>query len=45
MEKITCKEKGCGKVIEGYNKNHVEYLLKQHMLWHENKERKTKREK
>lgn len=30
MEKIECDK--CGKTIEGYNKNHVEYLLAQHKL-------------
>ena len=29
-EKIICDK--CGKIIEGYNKNHVEYLLAQHKL-------------
>ena len=30
MEKIECKH--CGKIIEGYTKKQVEYLLKQHTL-------------
>lgn len=30
MEKISCKH--CKKVIEGYTKKHVEYLLKQHTI-------------
>ena len=32
MEKLTCKI--CGKVVEGYNKNHVNFLMMQHMLVH-----------
>ena len=30
MEQIVCKF--CGKVMEGYNHEHVEYMLAQHML-------------
>lgn len=30
MEKTKCNK--CNKIIEGYNKNHVEYLLAQHKL-------------
>ncbi len=30
MEEIKCSK--CGKVIEGYNKNHLQYLLDQHTL-------------
>lgn len=30
MEEIKCKH--CGKIIEGFTKNQVEYLLKQHTL-------------
>jgi len=30
MEKLVCKR--CSKVIEGYNENHVKYLLKQHQI-------------
>ena len=30
MEKIKCEK--CGKVIHGYTKNQVEYLLEQHKL-------------
>lgn len=42
MEKIICEI--CGKEIEGYKTSHVEYLLKQHKLTHDNinKEEKTK---
>jgi len=32
MEKITCEI--CGKLIEGYTENHVEFLMKQHKLVH-----------
>lgn len=32
MEEITCEI--CGKKIEGYSKNHVKYLMAQHMLTH-----------
>jgi hypothetical protein len=35
MEKVKCKI--CGKEIEGYNKNHAEFLLKQHSLTHDKK--------
>jgi len=38
MEKQTCKK--CGKVIEGYTKNHVEHLMQQHNLKHEREEKK-----
>jgi len=37
MEKQTCKK--CGKVIEGYTKNHVEHLMQQHNLKHEREEK------
>lgn len=30
MEKIKCDK--CDKVIEGYSKEHVEYLMAQHNL-------------
>jgi hypothetical protein len=32
MEKRTCSE--CGKEVEGYNRNHVNFLLMQHQLKH-----------
>ncbi len=42
MEEITCEF--CGKIMEGYSKNHVEYMLAQHILSkHPNKN--VKREK
>jgi len=40
MESIKCKK--CGKVIEGYTKNQVEYLLAQHDLSKHRKEVKQK---
>ena len=30
---MKCKK--CGKIIEGYTKNHVEHLMQQHNLKHE----------
>ncbi len=30
MKKAKCAK--CGKVMEGYTENHVEYMLKQHLL-------------
>jgi len=41
MEKQTCKK--CGKVIEGYTKNHVEHLMQQHDLKHKRKGAKETR--
>ena len=43
MEKITCKI--CGKEIEGYSKQHVEFLLLQHNLKHRKEAKREKREK
>lgn len=43
MEKLKCKE--CGKVIEGYNQNHVEHLMQQHMLKHERENKKEVKRK
>ena len=40
MEKLKCDEKGCTKVLEGYSKSHVEHLLRQHKIKHENEKRK-----
>jgi len=31
---MVCDYKGCGKVIEGYSKRQVYYLLEQHKLTH-----------
>ena len=36
MRKAKCKR--CGKVIEGYSKQHADYLLLQHNLTHRKKE-------
>jgi hypothetical protein len=36
MIKLKCKEKGCSKVVEGYNQQHAETLLAQHMIKHQN---------
>ena len=41
MEKAKCKR--CGKVIEGYSKQHVEFLMLQHDLSH--REEKKQEEK
>jgi len=41
MIKIKCKE--CGKVIEGYTEDHVNFLMRQHT--HSNKCKKKKDEK
>jgi len=43
MEKIFCKK--CKKKIEGYNQDHVNFLMKQHMMKHENEERRKKLKK
>ena len=40
MKSIKCKHKDCDKVIEGYNINHVQFLMRQHMMKHENEEKK-----
>lgn len=32
MEKLECKI--CGKVIEGYSRHHVDFLMDQHMRVH-----------
>lgn len=40
MEKIICKR--CGKIIEGYTKNHVEHLMQQHTLKHERDDKNAK---
>ena len=37
MEKLVCKT--CGKVIEGYNKNHVDFLMNQHKMGEQCKKR------
>ena len=40
MNKLTCKR--CGKVVEGYNENHVEHLMQQHNLKHEREAKNDK---
>lgn len=40
MESKKCKR--CEKVIEGYTKKHVDTLMAQHMIKHENEDRKKK---
>ena len=40
MKAQKCKK--CDKVIEGYTKNHVQFLMRQHMMKHENEEKKLK---
>ncbi len=42
MEKDQCKR--CGKVIEGYTKNHVEHLMSQHNLKHEREDKSLEKE-
>ena len=37
MKSETCKR--CGKVIEGYNKNHVQFLMRQHWIKHEREDK------
>lgn len=39
MIKEICKK--CGKIIEGYNENHVEHLMQQHQLKHERENKRT----
>lgn len=41
MKKIKCYK--CGKEIEGYNKNHVDHLMQQHMLKHSRNEKNNTR--
>jgi len=41
MEKLKCKY--CDKVVEGYNKKHVEFLMMQHMLTHRDKKEENKK--
>ena len=42
MKSLTCKI--CSKVIEGYTKNHVQFLMRQHMMKHENEEKKLNKQ-
>jgi len=39
MEKRKCVQ--CGKVLEGYSRDHVEYLLAQHQLKHWREKKKN----
>ncbi len=39
MKKLKCKFPGCNKVVEGYNKKHVEFLMMQHELIHRKEEK------
>lgn len=41
MKKIKCKI--CGKVIEGYTKKHIETLLAQHMIKHQNEQKENRK--
>jgi hypothetical protein len=43
MEKRECKK--CGKVIEGYNRPHVNFLMRQHELKHEKEDEDRERER
>lgn len=38
MNELTCKI--CDKRIEGFNKNHVEFLMMQHQLKHQRENKK-----
>jgi hypothetical protein len=42
MKKLECKK--CGKVVEGYNAKHVQFLMDQHMLKHKYEEKVEKEE-
>lgn len=37
MKSIECKK--CGKIVEGYNKRHAEFLMLQHGLKHRKEEK------
>ena len=41
MKSKKCEE--CGKVIEGYNDNHVEHLMQQHKLKHQREKKKVQK--
>lgn len=43
MEKQKCKK--CPKVVEGYSKKHVEYLMMQHDIKHRMEEKKQEKQK
>ena len=49
MEEMTCDYSGCSygddggpKKIQGFNPRHVEFMMKQHKIRHENDEKKEK---
>ena len=42
MKSLKCKYPKCPKVIEGFNKNHAEFLMSQHQLKHTNDEKRAK---
>ncbi len=43
MESKKCKR--CEKVIEGYTEKHVDTLMSQHMIKHDNDDKKEKEKK
>jgi hypothetical protein len=52
MIKLECKVKGCKdektgkpKVVEGYNQQHAETLLAQHMIKHQNEKNRKEAKK
>ena len=45
MIKVKCKEKGCVKEIEGYTQKHVDSLMAQHMIKHQNEKKDEKSNK
>lgn len=40
MKSLKCKYPNCDKIIEGYSDKHVKFLMAQHMLKHENEDKK-----
>ncbi len=40
MESTKCKR--CGKVIEGFTQKHIDTLLAQHMIKHQNEDKEKK---
>lgn len=42
MEKLVCSKFGCNKVIEGFSKRHVEFLMMQHQLKHRRQDKQSK---
>lgn len=41
MKKGKCKK--CPKIIEGFSQKHVDTLMAQHMIKHQNEEKKRKK--